>query len=65
VLFYNGMTLLRTPKTLKCPVGSTYTTWEQVKMGFTAPAAYNKIVIKFTYSKASGSVWLDAVSLMK
>jgi hypothetical protein len=64
VFFYNGATLLGTPKTLKCPAGTTYA-WKQAKVTFLAPAAYSKVVIRFTYSKASGAVWWDAVSLTK
>jgi hypothetical protein len=30
-----------------------------------ANPASTKVVIKFTFSKASGAVWFDAVSLMK
>jgi hypothetical protein len=63
VLFYSGTTLKGT-KTLKCPTGTTYA-WKQAKLSFTAPAAYTKVVIKFTFSKASGTVWFDLVSLMR
>jgi len=32
---------------------------------FTADGDYDKVVIKFTYKKATGTVWFDAVSLME
>jgi hypothetical protein len=53
-------------KVLKCPAGVTYTTWRQATtMSFTAPGAYTKAIVKFTYSKASGTIWFDLVSLTK
>jgi hypothetical protein len=63
VSFYNGTKLTGT-KTLKCPTGAKYN-WKQVKMNFTAPSAYTKTIIKFTYSKASGTVWFDLASLLR
>lgn len=32
---------------------------------FTSAFAYTKVMIIFTYSKSSGTVWFDAVSLLK
>jgi hypothetical protein len=63
VLFYYG-TSLKGTKTLRCPTGATYT-WKQVKLNLTAPATYNKVLIRFTYSKASGRVWFDLASLLR
>jgi hypothetical protein len=63
VLFYSGNTLKGT-KTVKCPTGATYA-WKQAKLSFTAPAAYTKVVLKFTFSKASGMVWFDLASLLR
>jgi hypothetical protein len=63
VLFYYG-TNLKGTKTLKCPTGATYT-WKQVNLNLTAPAAYNKVLIRFTYSKASGRAWFDLASLLR
>lgn len=63
VTFYNGKVLKGT-KTLKCPTGKIYN-WKQAKLNFTAPAPYTKIIIKFTYSKSSGTVWFDLVSLLR
>jgi hypothetical protein len=63
VSFYNGSKLTGT-KTLKCPTGTKYN-WKQVKVNFPAPSAYTKIIIKFTYSKASGMVWFDLASLLR
>jgi len=62
VLFYSG-TSLKGTKTLKCPTG-TYN-WKQMKLNFTAPAAYTKIIVKFTFKKSSGAVWFDGVSLKR
>jgi hypothetical protein len=63
VLFYYG-TSLKGTKTLRCPTGATYT-WKQVKLNLTAPATYNKVLIRFTYSKASGRAWFDLASLLR
>ncbi len=63
VSFYSG-TLLKGTKTLKCPAGKTYD-WKQVTMNFTAPAAYTSVKVIFTYSKAGGTIWFDAVGLIK
>ncbi len=63
VFFYNG-TALKGTKLLKCPAGATYN-WKQARLNFIAPAVYTKVVIKFTFSKSSGTVWWDLVSLIK
>jgi hypothetical protein len=63
VLFYDGTTLKGTT-TLKCPLGTTYS-WKNTALSFTSPAAYSKVVIKFTYSKSSGTVWFDLASLVR
>jgi hypothetical protein len=63
VLFYYG-TSLKGTKTLRCPTGATYT-WKQVKLNLTAPATYNKVLIRFTYNKASGRAWFDLASLLR
>ena len=60
VLFYNGATLVSS-KTVNCKTG-TYT-WTLSKISIVTPAAYTKIIVKFTYAKASGSLWLDLFSL--
>ena len=63
VFFYNGTTGVGT-KTLPC--GSTRTfAYKQKTLPFTAPGAYSSVTVKITYSKASGTVWFDAVSLLK
>jgi len=63
VLFYYG-TSLKGTKTLKCPTGATYS-WKQVNLDFTAPATYNKVLIRFTYSKSKGTAWFDLASLVR
>jgi hypothetical protein len=63
VSFYSGATLKGT-KTLKCPNTANYN-FRKMTLNFSAPAAYNKIVITFTYSKPSGTVWFDSVSLLR
>jgi len=62
VQFYNGATLTQT-KAINCSTGTTG--FQKKSVTFTVNAAYTKIVIRFTYSKASGTVWFDGVSLMK
>jgi len=63
ILFYNGATLNPIKPTINCVKG-TYS-FNQKSRTVTAPGDYTKIVVRFTYSKASGRVWLDAVSLTK
>jgi hypothetical protein len=63
VLFYNGTTLNPVKKTINCTNGSSVFT--QKSLAFNAPGDYTKIVVKFTYSKASGTAWFDAVSLLR
>jgi hypothetical protein len=63
VFFYSGTTLKLT-KTVPCANG-TYTTFQRKSVTFSTTSAYTKAVIVFTYGKASGTVWFDAVSLMK
>ncbi len=63
ILFYNGATLNPTKKTVNCGNG-TYG-FKQKLLSFTAPGPYTKIVVRFTYSKASGRVWFDWVSLVR
>jgi 2',3'-cyclic-nucleotide 2'-phosphodiesterase (5'-nucleotidase family) len=59
VQLYNGKALKLT-KTLLCPTGAAF---QQKTLTFFATTAYNKVVIKFIYSKPSGTIWFDAVSL--
>jgi YVTN family beta-propeller protein len=63
VLLYNGPTLVTT-QAVDCAIG-TSAAFEKKAVTFSAPAAYTKIVIKFTYAKASGTVWFDMVSLLR
>jgi hypothetical protein len=63
VMLYNGATLKLT-RTILCNTG-TYTTFQKKTLTFNATSAYTKVIIKFIYSKASGAVWFDAVSLIK
>jgi surface protein len=50
-------------QTLPCPTG-TYA-FTQKNLSFTAPAAFYKIVVKFSYSGATGTVWFDNAGLFK
>ena len=50
--------------TVKCPAIATFA-WKQMKLNFSAPADYSKVVIKFTFKKTSESVWFDGVSLLR
>ncbi len=63
VLLYNGA-VLKLSRTIPCANG-TYATFQKKTLTFNATSAYTKVVIKFTYSKASGTIWFDAVSLIK
>ncbi len=63
VLIYSGSTLKQT-KTINCSNG-TYSTFQKKTLSFNAAANFTKVVIRFTYAKASGTVWFDGVSLMK
>lgn len=63
VLLYSGNTLKQT-KVINCSNG-TYSTFQKKTLSFNAAANFTKVIIKFTYSKASGTVWFDGVSLMK
>jgi hypothetical protein len=63
VLLYNGA-VLKLTKTVSCKTG-TYLTFQKKTLTFNATSAYTKVVIRFTYSKASGTVWFDAVSLIR
>lgn len=60
ILLYNGATLKQT-KTLNCSTG-TYS-FQNKKLAFNSNVTFSKAIIKFTYSKSSGSVWFDAASL--
>ena len=63
VLLYDGVTLKST-QTIACKTG-TYTTFQQKTLSFNATSSYTKVVIKFTYSKASGTVWFDLAGLLR
>jgi len=60
VKLYSGTKLIST-QTVNCATGNYG--FQLKSLNFTAPKAYTKVVIVFTYSKASGTVWFDAVSL--
>jgi len=49
---------------VNCSTG-TYAAFQKKTITFNATSAYTKAVVKFTYAKASGTVWFDAVSLIK
>lgn len=63
VSFYNSATF-KGAKILKCPSGANYP-FKKMTLNISAPAAYTGIVITFTYSKPSGTVWFDGISLMR
>lgn len=62
VFLYNGSTQVAT-KLFNCAI-RTYN-FQLKSVSFTAPAAYTRAVIVFTYSKSTGTVWFDGVSLLK
>jgi hypothetical protein len=63
VILYDGSTMKAT-KSVNCRTG-TYASFQKKTLTFNATSAYTKIVIKFTYSKASGTIWFDLISLKK
>ena len=63
VLVYNGSALKLT-KTILCRTG-TYASFQKKTLSFNTTTAYTKIVIRFTYNKASGTVWFDLASLIR
>lgn len=62
VKLYNGTALVQT-KTIPFPNG-TYG-FTQMSLSFSAGGTYNKVVIQLVYSKSSGSVWFDELSLLR
>lgn len=60
--FYSGTTQVAT-KSLNCPVGSYG--YQQLAVNFTVPAAFDRAIVKFVYSKATGSILFDLVSFLK
>lgn len=62
VLFYNGNTLVES-HTLNCITGTFPYTKRSVQ--FTVHHSYTKVTVKFTYSKSSGSIWLDDVGIFR
>jgi CSLREA domain-containing protein len=62
VKLYNRAILVST-QTVNCATGIYG--FQLKTLNFTAPKTYNKVVVVFTYYKASGTIWFDAVSLMK
>jgi hypothetical protein len=62
VLLYKGSTPVQT-NILTLPNGNYGFT--KKSLAFTAPGAYDKIVIKLIYSKSSGTVWFDGLSLLR
>jgi surface protein len=64
VTFYNGSTKLGTTKSLKCPTSKTFG-WTKRTLSLPAPGDYTSVKVIFTFSKASGTVYFDGVSLKK
>jgi hypothetical protein len=63
VMLYDG-SILKLTKTVACKTGS-YATFQKKTLSFNATSNYTKVVIMFTYNKASGTIWFDLVSLVK
>ena len=63
VILYNG-TAVKLTKAVACKTG-TYASFQKKTVSFNANDSYTKVVIKFTYSKASGTIWFDLISLTK
>jgi sugar lactone lactonase YvrE len=47
--------------TINCPTDTF--AFQPMSLTFTVPSVYYKVVVKFTYSKPSGTVWFDNASL--
>lgn len=62
VLLYKGSTLVQS-KAVAFPNG-TYS-FTRKTLTFTSAGAYDRIVIKLIYSKGSGAVWFDGLSLLR
>jgi hypothetical protein len=62
VILYSGSAKKLT-KTIPC--GSLSSAFKKKTLTFTSTSAYDKVVIKFTYGKASGTVWFDLASLIR
>jgi hypothetical protein len=62
VLLYNGTKLVQA-QTITFPNGTYIFT--KKTLTFTASGAYTQIVIRLIYSKGSGSIWFDGLSLLK
>jgi uncharacterized repeat protein (TIGR02543 family) len=62
VTLYNVSTQVTT-KSVNCSTG-TYA-FKKKAFSLTAAGTYTRVTIKFTYAKASGTVWFDAVSLIR
>jgi hypothetical protein len=64
VQLYWGSVMVYT-KVVNCATG-TYPAFRKTKVSFVNPTyPYTKVVIKLTYAKASGTIWFDAISLMR
>jgi hypothetical protein len=62
--FYNGKSAVGTPKILPCNFTGTFAFKQVFLPSFTAPDIYDKVSFTILYSKSSGTVWFDAVSLL-
>lgn len=63
IFIYNAAGGLVTAQTVDCSLGN-YATFEKKSVIFTVPTAYSKIVVKFMYSKPTGAIIFDQVSLL-
>ncbi len=62
VRLYNGATLVNA-KTINCTPGTH--AFQAHTLTFNASGSYTQVVIRFVYKNTSGTVWFDAVRLMK
>jgi hypothetical protein len=66
VIFYNHGTQAGSSIALNCPKGSNGKFgFTKVSHSFNAPGDYDKVIVKFTYSKGGGTIWFDLASLLK
>jgi len=62
LMLYNGATLTQT-KIINCKPNSY--NYVKQQLNFYASSNFTKVVVKMTYSKASGTIWFDLMSLLK
>jgi hypothetical protein len=60
ILYKDGAAIYQ--KVVKCPTGTF--AFKKMSVTFTSPGAFDKVVVRFRFN-STGTIWLDALSLMK